>query len=34
VSARVLASDGSYVRVKIPGGAEGWMAQRDVGLIN
>jgi hypothetical protein len=33
VSARVLASDGSFVRVKIPGGAEGWMAQRDVGLI-
>jgi tetratricopeptide (TPR) repeat protein len=33
VSARVLASDGSYVRVKIPGGAEGWMAERDVGLI-
>jgi tetratricopeptide (TPR) repeat protein len=32
-SARVLASDGNFVRVKIPGGAEGWMAQRDVGLI-
>lgn len=32
-SARVLASDGSFLRVKIPGGAEGWMAQRDVGLI-
>lgn len=33
MSARVLASDGSFVRVKIPSGAEGWMAQRDVGLI-
>lgn len=33
VSARVLASDGSFVRVKIPGGAEGWMAQHDIGLI-
>lgn len=33
VSARVLGSDGDYVRVKIPGGAEGWMAQRDVGMI-
>jgi tetratricopeptide (TPR) repeat protein len=32
-SARVLASDGSFVRVKIPGGAEGWMAERDVGVI-
>lgn len=33
VSARVLGSDGSFVRVKIPGGAEGWMAERDVGVI-
>jgi hypothetical protein len=33
VSARVVASDGSFVRVKIPGGAEGWMAQRDIGLL-
>ncbi len=32
-TARVLGSDGSFVRVKIPGGAEGWMADRDVGLI-
>ena len=32
-SARVLASDGSFVRVKIPSGAEGWMAERDVGVI-
>jgi hypothetical protein len=33
VSARVLASDGDFYRVKIPGGAEGWMARRDIGLI-
>jgi hypothetical protein len=32
-SARVLASDGAFVRVKLPGGAEGWIEQRDVGLI-
>lgn len=32
-SARVVASDGGFVRVKLPGGAEGWMEQRDVGLI-
>jgi hypothetical protein len=33
VSARVVGSDGNFVRVKIPGGAEGWMAERDIGLI-
>jgi len=33
VSARVLASDGGFVRVILPGGAEGWMQQRDIGLI-
>jgi hypothetical protein len=33
VSARVLGRDGGFVRVKIPGGAEGWMADRDVGVI-
>ena len=33
VTARVLANDGSFVRVKIPGGPEGWMAARDVGVI-
>lgn len=33
VSARVLARDGGFVRVVLPGGAEGWMQQRDVGLI-
>jgi hypothetical protein len=33
VSARVLGRDGDFVRVKIPGGAEGWMARRDIGLI-
>ena len=33
VSARILGSDGDFVRVKIPGGAEGWMARRDIGLI-
>jgi hypothetical protein len=31
--ARVLASDGDYRRVRLPGGAAGWMKAGDLGEI-
>jgi tetratricopeptide (TPR) repeat protein len=31
--ARVLDADGEWVRVRLPGGRQGWMADRDVGRL-
>jgi len=31
--ARVLDRDGDWVRVRLPGGREGWMVEADVGLL-